>query len=554
MHNSADLPPEVQKQNLEIEKLLRERQLLDRQLSTQGLLIEWLKAAAVPITLLGAIVAFYTGFGQLQQASRSQAADRFDKALSRLSSDRVEEKLTGISGLQLFLESQDAQFQEQTLQYLINALSLEKDDRVQGAILDAILGVKPEIVGQTALNSALANVIARNRNLTELIDKSWRKKTLEEQIKLVISYNIEGVKLDHDVNEIPAAIITKLNTDQYLKLVSLYHRAFDSTNIDNMFMLRGLTQATEILFAKGASINDLHGIYCEGCDFKSAKGLRDSNFDNSYLSRADFSHVDLRNSSFRDADIGGTDFFAADLGGANLSLDTWALRKAVPSKGYAYMLPVFECATLDGADLTGQPLVLFARSTNAETKEVEIESASLMQSKTNNTKIDSFSIINVNRVTDSYLKKYPTDETFHINKGRGELWGDPILSGYASRAILARRFADFAEDSDNYTSTIAYTVSSIDHEAMSRLGGEAYYLRIHFDKPEFQYRSQFKDLPTALTFLDKLEAVSTPKETDTGALPKEPPFIESKGSNKRTVDCAGGSPRFDTLFSSNFVH
>jgi uncharacterized protein YjbI with pentapeptide repeats len=553
MDERADLPPDTQKQNLEIEKLIRERKLLDRQLSTQGLLIEWLKAAAVPVTLLGAILAFYTGFGQLQQASRSQAADRFDKALTRLSGDRVEEKLTGISGLQLFLGSQDVQFQEQTLQYLVNALSLEKDDRIQGAILDTILGIKPEIVPQAALNSALSNVIARNRNLTELIDKSWRKQILAEQIRLVTSYNIDGVKLDHDINEIPAAIIAKLSTDQYLKLISLYHGEFNQINTENTLILRGLIQAMEILFTKGALINDFHAIYCEACDFRSAKGLKDSNFDNSHLSRANFSHLDLHNSSFHNADVGGTDFFAADLSGANLRLSNSTLRNAIPSKGYAYMLPVLECTTLYGADLTGQPLIFFARRTNADKTEEEINSVDFRQTRINSsTKMESFSVINVTEVTDSYLKKYPLDGDFHLNRDRRGMFADPILTGYGSGANLVRRFGDFAEDSDSYTNTVAYTLTIIDREAIERLGAEAYYFRIHFDRPEFKYKSQFKDLSIPSAFLDKLEGLSIPKEAVARADLNGPSDTERKGSETQTKNCDGDPPGLNLLLSSNF--
>jgi hypothetical protein len=116
-----------------MQKLSLEQRLLTRQLSLQGLLIEWLKAAAVPVTLLGAITAFFIGFGQLRQNAENQTAERFDKSLTRLASERADERMTGVSGLQLFLRARDSSLQEQTLQFLINALSLEWETRVQGA-------------------------------------------------------------------------------------------------------------------------------------------------------------------------------------------------------------------------------------------------------------------------------------------------------------------------------------------------------------------------------------------------------------------------------------
>jgi hypothetical protein len=147
---------------------------LARQLSLQGLLIEWLKAAAVPVTLLGAILAFFIGFGQLRQTSEYQVAERFDKALTRVASERADERMTGVSGLQIFLHGRDSSLQEQTLQFLINALSLEKDNRVQGAILDTLAGITPGSIPRATLNAALDNAVKRNRNLTQLVFSAWQ--------------------------------------------------------------------------------------------------------------------------------------------------------------------------------------------------------------------------------------------------------------------------------------------------------------------------------------------------------------------------------------------
>ena len=131
------------KDKLETEKLLLETQSLQRQLSVRGVLLAWLQAASVPVALLGAILAFFVGFGQLRQGADSQAADRFDKALTRLASERPDERMTGVSGLNLFLNDASSPLQSQALQFLINRLSLETDARVQGIILDVLNDLKP---------------------------------------------------------------------------------------------------------------------------------------------------------------------------------------------------------------------------------------------------------------------------------------------------------------------------------------------------------------------------------------------------------------------------
>jgi hypothetical protein len=93
--NSEKIAPEA-------EKLSLEAQLLRRQLSPQGVMLSWLQATSVPVALLGAILAFFVGFGQLRQGADNQADNRLDQALTRLASQRPDERMTGVSGLNLF--------------------------------------------------------------------------------------------------------------------------------------------------------------------------------------------------------------------------------------------------------------------------------------------------------------------------------------------------------------------------------------------------------------------------------------------------------------------
>jgi hypothetical protein len=138
------------KEAIATEKLLLEKQLLRRQLSTRGLLMAWLQAGSVPVALLGAVLAFYVGFGQLQQAANNQTGERFDRALTRLANERSDERLTGVAGLNLFLSDRNSSLQRQALQFLVNRLSLETNTQVQGAIVDALADLPKGIFRKTS--------------------------------------------------------------------------------------------------------------------------------------------------------------------------------------------------------------------------------------------------------------------------------------------------------------------------------------------------------------------------------------------------------------------
>jgi hypothetical protein len=93
------------------EKLRFETRLLALQLSRSGRAMEWLKAASVPVANLGAAITLYVGFGQINQADENRSADRFDKALSRLASEKANERITGVSGLRLFVNDSKSSLQ-----------------------------------------------------------------------------------------------------------------------------------------------------------------------------------------------------------------------------------------------------------------------------------------------------------------------------------------------------------------------------------------------------------------------------------------------------------
>ena len=222
--NEAD-DPEMQKRHLEVAKLTLEQKLLARQLSLQGLSLEWLKAAGVPITVLGALVAFLIGFGQLGKSSEAKTADRFDKALSRLASTEPGQRLTGVSGLRTFLRPTSpssieqllgslfpaSTFQEQSLDYFLNALSVEEDDKVQSALLSTIAEISTGSIPTPVLNAALSTAVQTNRRVTAAVLSNAANRIREEKISILGKFKIDTMDLSKSDDKDPDSNVGRLS-------------------------------------------------------------------------------------------------------------------------------------------------------------------------------------------------------------------------------------------------------------------------------------------------------------------------------------------------------
>jgi uncharacterized protein YjbI with pentapeptide repeats len=351
-----------EKTALETEKLGLEKRLLERQLSIQGVLMGWLQAAAVPVALLGAILVFWVGFGQLRQGAETEAADRFDKTLTRLASKRPDERMTGVSGLQLFLRDRNQLLQKQALEFLINGLSLETDTRVRGAILDVIADLSPGSPSQDALDDGLRIAVERDRTLTKSIVDASQQRIVQQQRRTLTHLKIAGVDPNASDDEIAASVIAALTTDQYLALLDVDPNPFSQLNSSENVQLSGLRVAIQTLVAHGATGHDFKQINCEDCDFSASKSLDGAVFDEAYLAGAKFTRVSLRGASFQNADLGGTNFFGADLTKADLHW--YFMPFGLFNKGLYYEVPLLECAKLGGADLSGRPLMVFVKDFN----------------------------------------------------------------------------------------------------------------------------------------------------------------------------------------------
>lgn len=490
----TDGQEDTEKSAIEKEKTALEKRLLQRQLSVQGHLMAWLQATSVPVALLGAVLAFFVGFGQLRQGAENQEADRFDKALTRLASTRPNERITGVSGLQLFLSARNPLLQQEALQFLINGLSLETNTRVRGAILDVLADLQPGSPSQAALDEGLRTAVERDRNLTKLIVDASRHRIAQQKKQTLTKFKIAVVDLEGMGDEIPAQVTTALTTEQYLALLDAEHTPFEMLDPSEEVPLIGLRTAIQTLVARGATSDDFKQIYCEDCDFTSAKSLDGAVFDGAYLTGADFAHVSLRRASFKNADLGGTNFFHADLTKANLRAD--GPLQGFASQGLDRELPLLECAKLGGADLSGQPLVIFVKEFSNMAGSIEMPRMSSVQFDAS-TKLDYFRTLIAIAISDAYLKRQSAArEVKYLTANRDALWENPLAEGSWLRPDFRRIHVNSTKDAAEWTHTIAMMDWLVGPDDLKRLGKDAFMLRGFVEQPALEALPLYPGLST----------------------------------------------------------
>jgi len=443
----------AEKLDLEIRKLQLETLSLSRQLSRLGFTLEWLKSAGVLVALIGVGVSLYIGFRQARQVEQDRLNERFDKALTRLASDKVNERITAVSGLGLFLTEHNKSLQGPALHFLVNAVSLESDPLVQSAILDVFKQLKPSQVSEAALNEALVTAVERNRSLAISIRQGWDDRIAQEQKTKLAGYTHLKVQVQQISTPIPQALISKLTLKEYLEFMEANRGLFVGLEPKEQITLRGLARLIPRLLELGANSKDFSQIYCGACDFTRVSDLSGAKFDKAYLNGADFSRLNLRDTSFVGAELGGTNFFAADLSNANLRNNTidW-------EGGYRNAFPLFECAILRGADLSGTPLMLYVRdfsTTWAGEQALQLIVPAMLSTQIDgSTKLDNFYVIAITAVSDAYLSKYPAHPQFaSLRNERDDVVEDPIIEDQSIRAEYRRFKAAFAVNESEYTTT-----------------------------------------------------------------------------------------------------
>jgi hypothetical protein len=474
-----------EKEAIELQKLKLEQKVLERQLSWHGVFLDWLKAAAVPVTLIGAALAFYVGFSQLNQTEQNKTIERFDKGLERLAGERADVRMTGVSGLALFLRNPEDPLQKQSLEYLVNSLSIEGDSRIQSALLATLESIPAGILSQESLDNALKTAVARNRDLTLSLLADRQFNLNKEKQRLINELAIVGpvLKVDGDAF-VPAKAIEDLETKSYLRLLDLERGPFEIRHDKNMFTLRGVARAIEKLVQLGARGVDFKEIFCEYCDLSSAGNIDGGDFTGAFLSGANFSSVSLRRASFFNADIGGTIFFGSDLTEANLTSPS---SLNLVSHEPAQVVPILECANLEGADLTGQRLLVVDHEySTVGSAEFRIFATRLTNAKVNSyTKMADIGIVAAEGVTDFYVMSHiGSREVEFLTKSRTQFLEIPFLDGAFSFPVYRRMHAEeYAVDADKWTRTRYYANSRVTDRSVDRLTPEAKVMRGFISEP-----------------------------------------------------------------------
>jgi hypothetical protein len=499
-------PDSPQKAALETRKLELETKQLVQQLSRRGQLQAWLQAASVPVALLGAILAFFIGYGELHETSEKQGADRIDAALAHLSSTRPEERLDGVAGLQLFVTGGEPVQQQEALQFLVNGLSVEPDARVRGAILDTLDDLRSggwfgRGFPQAGLDSALRTAVERNRNLTAAIREGANRALLVRQQRILQGFGYSGADIDDGAGSVPEGTVEKLTPAQFTTFLGAYAAPFETLDLAQRASLDGLKRAIETLVRRGAALPSMSGIFCEYCNFTGA-ALNGARFDGAFLEGTQFAHAHLRGASFHGADLNGANFYAADLAGADLR----APQPIWFPDGDGHTLPeppIVECANLAGTDLTDFPLVYFLELHGTSQAGVEVSVPRLAYNHIDaTTRLNAIGMVLLAGISDEFIAKFPNHPATHRIVSTRSPDAQNTLTGAFGAASFRRRELDLGDAPETYTLSVSN--ASLGAGDLPHLGPMAFVLRGFVDQPELQA------LPLYASLVKQVNAIPLP--------------------------------------------
>lgn len=319
--------------------------------------LEWFKAGATAVTLLGIAVTFGVGFYQATLTRDEQINERFDKALSRISSANVNDRLMGVSSLRLFLMKDRSDRQEDALYFLINAVNYEQDPKVQQAILDTFSTVPASGIPVAALNRELQFALDSNRTLANLAEELNRSRLMGKAPSREEIFN------------------------------DFIHYRYARLKQDELRPLEGMSRIVAALVRAGAYSSDFSSVSCVSCDLSHAS-LAGVHFTGAYLPGANFVFSNLARASFRGAYLGRANFNRSDLQGADLRDTVVELDdSSVPS----VELPSLECADLRSANLSGLVLLWLSGEYFLETPRVP--DFTIQATSFHNVRVDKTTII-----------------------------------------------------------------------------------------------------------------------------------------------------------------
>jgi uncharacterized protein YjbI with pentapeptide repeats len=314
-------PPPDPDEPLKHEKLELEINQLRQVTSFRNWILQFIQALTPPITTaitLGALIwTIHAGIVQMGQTQNAQDQDRFDKAISRLGSQSVNERLTGVAGLSLFLGKGQESRHAATLRFLASALVIESDPNVRNSILDTFSHIDTTGVDQNARDEGLRTLVEANRS-------SLHALAVEEIETRMIEEPSERLRAQRQRDD----------------------------------AIHASSRGIVILVQKHTAHRDFSMIDCTDCEFSvpgKSLDLSGAIFDSAVLRRANFSGATLTGASFDEADLSGTNFEGALLQRARFTgtpHKSYTVRQ-FQNNGSRSEAPNFSCADASRADFAG---------------------------------------------------------------------------------------------------------------------------------------------------------------------------------------------------------
>lgn len=363
---------------LEVAKLKAETWAAERQLRPTASLLEWLKAAAVPIAIIGAGVSLYTANRSNDVAREYHEAERVAGAIAQLSTGTSQGRLAAVAQLGFYMRRSTHE-KGAALTPLAMALSAENDPAVASAILATIGTAKEAGVDQESLDATLEEILQGDRDRVVSI-RSAKDPIRATSAMPDAAGNVQGATTiaERSASDVHAAVARAIGAHAREDLLDRLRK--DA-------VLERLSRVIVLLVAQGARARSFDEIFCDACDFKKVKRADNGiSFQGALLPDADFERTDLHSANFKNAVLSRASFVGADLRDANLTVDSLAVGLGEIGP------PVFACADLRGSDLSGQPL-LIATTSLTSFPTVDLEGLRLDQTKVDHrTRLKSLAI------------------------------------------------------------------------------------------------------------------------------------------------------------------
>jgi hypothetical protein len=164
---------------------------------------------------------------------------------------------------------------------LAHVLSSEDDLVVQSSILNVFESLRGSKIGQSVLNDSFASAANLNRALTtELREKARTRAQAAEKEHIARAL---GIPAEQIPTPIPERLASKLTFEDFITGLSALRGFRGSLDDKDGTKLDALASVLNAFIDAGARIDNLSGVFCEGCDFSLAKDLPNTRFDDAPL-------------------------------------------------------------------------------------------------------------------------------------------------------------------------------------------------------------------------------------------------------------------------------